>query len=942
MPAAARRYFLPVLMLAALAAGGCAARRKPAALPPRDDSQPAAATQPATVPAVVSTEALPLDQILPRAELPKPATRPATAPASDRAPLEALELYARAVDELRAHRRQSAAALLEKAVALDPHSFELHYALGRAYLPGGGHDDRSIAALSRAAELKPDDLDVQTELGRQLVAKGETEKGLWHLRLAALTPKYADGDPAGAATELYLGRALARAGYHAAAVEVYGRLDRRLQNPTSSLRAQPEVAYLLVHPELLRLQTAESYERLGRHEQALAAYEAVLARDPSQRALLERVVRSLVALRRFDDAAARAAAILAASGGDAASVDPLRDVARAAGEDSPVALLERLRRRRPDDRNLLLAHADVLRLDGRPADAWAALSEAATRLPADADLLDRLYRTAWDMDPTGAGAARFIVERSAGRPEVVHVLERFVTDLIRPTRTPRLGLRFLMNLKPPEGEASDTKWEAAKQYWVWHVAQLRHRRDVAREALRRGVDSQPPFPPAWRVMVDSVWEQPGSPPGQKAREVGALAARADAAGDGPLASEVRGLSLLHQGRLDAARGKFAEAVRVDAPAPELRLAHAASLRDAGDFAGFERAAWKLVGEWPRFENGYEGLYRHHDARGEAAQAAKVLGAWVTADGGNVSARLLEVREYLRLGQPRAAVTLMGRLLSSHPEDGRVLVSARALYTQAGQLDAFVADLQQRHSKQPANLVIAAQLADVFTEQRRAADAARVLDATRAAVGGGSDADPDLLYEVAHLYTMTGQSQASEQVLRDVVKLDPGHAAASNDLGYVLADEGRDLEAAEAMTRRAVDAEPKNGSFLDSLGWVLYKRGRLEEARQALGRAVELSDAPGPDPVVLDHLGDALYQLGDAAAAADHWKRAVKRLGEMPDGERQRDELAKLRLRLDRKTRQADAGQPVSVAPVVEKPLRRPPSASQPAPAPLQSRRQGVQ
>jgi tetratricopeptide (TPR) repeat protein len=315
---------------------------------------------------------------------------------------------------------------------------------------------------------------------------------------------------------------------------------------------------------------------------------------------------------------------------------------------------------------------------------------------------------------------------------------------------------------------------------------------------------------------------------------------------------------------------------------------------------------------------------------------------VTADGGNVSARLLEVREYLRLGQPRAAVTLMGRLMSAHPDDARVLVSARALYTQAGQLETFVSDLQQRHAKHPANLVIAAQLADVFTEQRRAADATRVLDATRAAVGAGSDADPDLLYEVAHLYTLAGQAQASEQVLRDVVRLDPAHAAASNDLGYVLADEGRDLEAAEAMTRRAVDAEPGNGSFLDSLGWVLYKRGRLEESRRALGRAVELSEAPGPDPVVLDHLGDALYQLGDAAAAADHWKRAVKRLGEMPDGERQRDELAKLRLRLDRKTRQADAGQPVSVAPVVEKPLRRPPSASQPAPAPLQSRRQGVQ
>jgi Tfp pilus assembly protein PilF len=161
---------------------------------------------------------------------------------------------------------------------------------------------------------------------------------------------------------------------------------------------------------------------------------------------------------------------------------------------------------------------------------------------------------------------------------------------------------------------------------------------------------------------------------------------------------------------------------------------------------------------------------------------------------------------------------------------------------------------------------------------------------------------------------------------------------------VLADEGRDLEAAETMTRRAVDSEPRNASFLDSLGWVLYKRGRLDEARRTLTRAVELAEAPGPDPVVLDHLGDALYQLGDPAAAAEQWKRAAKRLGEMPESERQRDELGELRLRLDRKTRQADAGQPVSVAPVVEKPLRRPrpADASLPKPEAGQSHGAGVE
>ena len=61
-------------------------------------------------------------------------------------------------------------------------------------------------------------------------------------------------------------------------------------------------------------------------------------------------------------------------------------------------------------------------------------------------------------------------------------------------------------------------------------------------------------------------------------------------------------------------------------------------------------------------------------------------------------------------------------------------------------------------------------------------------------------------------------------------MDPRHAAASNDLGYTWADEGKNLDGAERLVRVAVDAEPDNQSFLDSLGWVLYKRSKFSEAQ----------------------------------------------------------------------------------------------------------------
>jgi Tfp pilus assembly protein PilF len=184
----------------------------------------------------------------------------------------------------------------------------------------------------------------------------------------------------------------------------------------------------------------------------------------------------------------------------------------------------------------------------------------------------------------------------------------------------------------------------------------------------------------------------------------------------------------------------------------------------------------------------------------------------------------------------------------------------------------------------------------------------VLDAARAAVAN----DPDLLYYVAHLYTRIGQEDVTEQTLAQVVQIDPNHAAASNDLGYGYADKGKNLDRAEQLIRVAVQAEPDNQSFLDSLGWVLYKRSKFDEARQQLEAAI--APATLPDPVVLDHLGDTLYRLGRTDDAKAQWQRSSQRL---EDTDSDRNDLKQLRLELQKKLKQAEDGQPVTVAPVVE-------------------------
>ena len=93
--------------------------------------------------------------------------------------------------------------------------------------------------------------------------------------------------------------------------------------------------------------------------------------------------------------------------------------------------------------------------------------------------------------------------------------------------------------------------------------------------------------------------------------------------------------------------------------------------------------------------------------------------------------------------------------------------------------------------------------------------------------------------------------------REAVARAPDYPGALNFLGYLLADNSRELEEALGLITRALEQDPGNGAYLDSYGWVLYRLGRLEEARKQLEGALALT---GGDPVVHEHLGDVYKQL----------------------------------------------------------------------------------
>lgn len=891
------RLLLPCAFLCAI---GCA--RQPSA--GAKNPGPLAATQPADPKANLS-----LDDIEPKLTLPAPATRPSGAP-----PLKAIQLYAQARAALIDNQRFSAITLLEQAARLDPYAFDVYFDLGRAYLSTsatGTASERAMDALEKAAAIQPDKAELQYEIGRQYLERNDTARGLEHLRLARLTSGYKSEKQADVAAmvDFFLARALRQSGYTGAALQQYDLLLKRLTSPGLSSRGTPELVYFIKHPQILYTEIGELYEKRANYGEALQAYALALENDTENSDLAKRVIRMSLSAGHADDAKSRASAYVARNHGSGDSIELLKEIYQSANDPNGfIRALSALYKEHPSDRLVFYALLDHLKATNRAPEAEKLLVAAARDSKSDPDYIRRLfalYQARNEIEP----AMRLLVDSLADRPDSLREIGPLWSELLKPAHRGRLRLNTLQQMQVPARE------EAARLFWVSRLAEIWNRDALARSTLQQAAALKPAFPPVYRWLIAEHWAKPDWDDKQKADACQQLVDIVESQGDRALAAELRGRSLLMQDDAAGAAKAFAAAQALGNRSPDLQLMHARAILKQGDEPRAEQLLWKLLSDWQQYEEAYSELFNLYLQRRSIDQAIAVLRKWVDAVPTSVDARLLEAAIDAQVGQPEAIATaqrILQGLFDEQPENLEVLRAAESFYRHHAKLEDFITKLEAERTKNPDNREAVEVLVSIYADQKRLPEASRVLDAAKAAVAK----DPDLLYYVAHLYERIDEKRITEQLLQEVVALDPHHAAANNDLGYTWADEGRNLDKAEALVRVAVEAEPDNQSYLDSMAWVEYKRGKFAEARDFLDRAI--GPANRPDPVVLDHLGDVLYRLNQPEAAVKQWKRSLQRLEE---SNMEREDLKELRQTLLTKLKQREQGQPVNVAPVAEMPKK---------------------
>lgn len=283
-----------------------------------------------------------------------------------------------------------------------------------------------------------------------------------------------------------------------------------------------------------------------------------------------------------------------------------------------------------------------------------------------------------------------------------------------------------------------------------------------------------------------------------------------------------------------------------------------------------------------------------------AEAAATLEEMMEKFPGEVNPRYLTVLSsfYRRSNQSEKALEAVRRAVKMEPNDSEIQAQLATVLGDLGKLDEAVPIFEKVIKAEPDNPMYEFMLGALLIKYERNDEAIKFFEDMLK-----RNASKDEVVKLIHsnlsiIYVNQGDYARGQAELEKVFERFPDDPGVNNDLGYLYAEQGKNLEKAEAMIRKALQDDPDNYAFLDSLGWVLFKRGKYQEALEPLEKAVELHKQAemrgmaSPDATLPDHLGDVYLQLQDVEKARNIWRQAEEAAANSVPPDKRLEEIRK--------------------------------------------------
>jgi putative PEP-CTERM system TPR-repeat lipoprotein len=236
-------------------------------------------------------------------------------------------------------------------------------------------------------------------------------------------------------------------------------------------------------------------------------------------------------------------------------------------------------------------------------------------------------------------------------------------------------------------------------------------------------------------------------------------------------------------------------------------------------------------------------------------------------------------------QPDKAIATARAQLSKYPKNvGFHIMLGQLLMEQKKDLPGAEAEFKQASDLDKRNSEALVKLG-VVQNARGAADQAlqTFLDGTK------TNPKEVAFYLLAGgIYESRQDWDHAKQQYQKVLEIQPDNPLASNNLAYVMLQQGGNVDVAFAMAQTARQKLPDNANTADTLGWAFYHKQVYKSAIPLFKEAVKKE----PENVLFNyHLGLAYAKSGQAALARQQLDRVVKIKPNFPEVDQLRQAVA---------------------------------------------------
>jgi tetratricopeptide (TPR) repeat protein len=235
-----------------------------------------------------------------------------------------------------------------------------------------------------------------------------------------------------------------------------------------------------------------------------------------------------------------------------------------------------------------------------------------------------------------------------------------------------------------------------------------------------------------------------------------------------------------------------------------------------------------------------------------------------------------VEVYFAQNEPDQAINLLASEASKSPKRADLRRELANAEVRARRYDKAIAEYQAALTQTSNN---PEQQADILSRIAQAyalqGDFARGLEIVQQATAL-QPKNTGYAFMLAQYLDGAGKKKEAAEAYRAMLKADPKATTVLNNLAYLIADNGGDLNEALGLAQQARREDPNSAEIMDTLGWVYLKKDLVDSSVRTYEEVLQKQ----PDnPVYLYHYAIALARQGKIE---DSVKQLNVALGKNPD------------------------------------------------------------